>query len=64
MGYGYPPQEQETMERKAHEHMLGLMKQGRYCTPVSKVIGFDQIPDTLRDFVERKVVGRVVARIG
>lgn len=62
MGAGYGEQLPE-IEAQAHAHILSLVEAGRYRPAPSRVIGFEEIPETLRAFVSREVVGRVVARI-
>ena len=51
------------MEQEAHDDILEWIRKGQYRTPVSQVIDFDEIPDAFRDMVERKAMGRIVARI-
>jgi NADPH2:quinone reductase len=63
VGSGYAPEQQPENEREAHEYVLDLIDRGLYRTPVSKVVGFDEIPDALRDIAERRVMGRIVARV-
>lgn len=63
VGAGYPTAQMLANEQEAHDYVLGLIRSGRYRTPVSKVIFFDEIPDALRDVAERRVMGRIVARV-
>ena len=62
MGSGYgealPP-----IEEAAHTHLARLVEAGQYRPTVGRVIDFDEIPERLRDFVDRSVIGRTVARI-
>jgi NADPH2:quinone reductase len=62
MGAGYGERSLE-IEREAHEALLALWKAGQYRPLPGRSIGFDEIPRVLRDIVERRVMGRVVARI-
>lgn len=62
MGGGYGDRVPE-IERQTHERLLELVAAGRYRPLVGRTIDFDAIPDALRDFVGRSVMGRVVARI-
>ena len=63
VGSGYPPHQMPANEQEAHDYVLKLIQSGRYRTPVSKVISFEEIPETMRDIAERRVMGRIVARI-
>ena len=63
VGSGYAPEAQPGMEQEAHDDILEWIRKGQYRTPVSQVIDFDEIPDAYRDMVERKAMGRIVARI-
>jgi NADPH2:quinone reductase len=63
MGAGYPPEAQVKNELEAHADIMRLIEEGKYRTPVSKVVDFDEIPAAFEDLVERKAMGRVVARI-
>jgi NADPH2:quinone reductase len=62
MGSGYgealPP-----IEAEAHAHLLRLVEEGRYRPTIGRVIEFSEIPERLRDFTDRSVLGRTVARI-
>jgi NADPH2:quinone reductase len=62
MGSGYGERLPE-IERAAHEHILRLVAEGRFRPAVGRVVSFDEIPSALRDLAERRVVGRIVARI-
>lgn len=62
MGSGYGEQLPE-IEDAAHAHLLRLVEEGRYRPTIGRVIGFDEIPERLRDFTDRRVMGRMVARI-
>jgi NADPH2:quinone reductase len=62
MGGGYGERLPE-IEQAAHEHLLGLVAAGRFRPSVGRVVGFDEIPSALRDLAERRVAGRLVARI-
>ncbi|MHA7838489.1 MAG: zinc-binding dehydrogenase [bacterium] len=62
MGSGYGERLPE-IEDAAHAHLLQLVEEGRYRPTVGRVIDFDEIPDRLRDFVDRNVMGRTIARI-
>ncbi len=63
VGSGYSKEQMPRNEDEAHAYVLDLIDRGLYRTPVSKVVGFDEIPETLRDVAERRVMGRIVARI-
>lgn len=63
VGAGYPPEEQPGMEQAAHDQILELIRNGQYRTPVSEVISFEEIPEAFRSMVDRKAMGRIVARI-
>jgi NADPH2:quinone reductase len=62
MGSGYgeslPP-----IEEAAQAHLLRLVAEGRYRPTIGKVIGFDEIPERLRAFTDRSVIGRTIARV-
>jgi NADPH2:quinone reductase len=62
MGSGYGANLVQ-VEREAHDALSALVEQGRYRPRVGRVIGFDEIPEALRDFAARRVLGRTVARI-
>jgi NADPH2:quinone reductase len=62
MGAGYGERLPE-IEHAAHEHILRLVAECRFRPAVGRVVGFDEIPAALRDLAERRVLGRVVARI-
>ena len=62
MGSGYGEKLPE-IEQRAHDHLLQLVAEGRYRPSVGRVIDFDEIPEALRDFSERCVLGRTVVRI-
>jgi len=62
MGSGYGERLPE-IEQAAHDHILALINAGRFRPAVSRVVTFDEIPAALRDLAERRVLGRVVARI-
>ncbi len=62
MGYGYG-EELPKIEQQAHDHILRLANEGRYRPSVTRVVGFDEIPEAFREMVERKAMGRLVARI-
>ena len=62
MGAGYGEASPE-IEARARAHILSLVEAGRYRPAPSPVIGFEEIPEALRGFVSREIVGRVVARI-
>jgi NADPH2:quinone reductase len=64
VGSGYSPEQLPENEDEAHAYVLDLIERGLYRTPVSKVVSFEQIPETLRDIAERRVMGRIVAHIG
>ena len=63
MGAGYGERLME-VEQEAHDAILELVRRGAYRPCVGRVIEFDEIPSALRDLVERRVQGRIVARIG
>jgi NADPH2:quinone reductase len=63
VGSGYPPAQMPVNEQEAHDYILGLIRNGQYRTPVSKVVSFDEIPEAMRDIAERRVMGRIVAKI-
>ena len=62
MGSGYG-EELPAIEQHAHDDLLRLVREGRYRPRVGRAVGFDAIPDALRDFEARRVLGRTVARI-
>jgi NADPH2:quinone reductase len=62
MGAGYGERTLE-IERESHRALLALWKAGRYRPLPQRVVEFDQIPGTLRDLVERRALGRIVARV-
>lgn len=62
MGYGYGAQAAE-IEEQAHTELMKLVAAGRFRPRVHRVIGFEEIPQGLRDLAERRSMGRVVARI-
>jgi len=61
---GYPPERMPEIEQEAHDYVLGLIREGKYRVPVSKVVSFDEIPAAVRDVAERRAMGRIVARVG
>ena len=63
VGSGYSQEQMPENENEAHAYVLDLIERGLYRTPVSKVVSFDEIPEALRDVAERRVMGRIVARI-
>ena len=63
VGAGYSPTQMPLNEQEAHDYVLGLIRDGRYRTPVSRVVSFDEIPGAVRDIAERHVMGRIVARV-
>jgi NADPH2:quinone reductase len=62
MGSGYG-EELPEIEQHAHDHLLRLVAEGRYRPSVGRVVDFDAVPEALRDFRERRVLGRTVVRI-
>jgi NADPH2:quinone reductase len=62
MGAGYGERSVE-IERESHAALLALWKSGKYRPLPGRTIGFDEIPAALCDIVERRVLGRIVARI-
>jgi NADPH2:quinone reductase len=62
MGSGYGERLPE-IEAAAHAHILNLVGEGRFRPAVGRVVGFEEIPATLRDLADRKIAGRAVARI-
>ena len=62
MGYGYGAQAAE-IEHEAHRALMELVEAGAYRPRVHRVIGFDEIPNGLRDLAERRALGRIVARV-
>lgn len=63
VGMGYPPEQLPQNEQEAHDYILDLIDRGLYKTPVSRVVGFEDIPEALRDIGDRRAMGRIVARI-
>ncbi len=63
VGSGYLPEQLPENENEAHAYVLDLIERGLYRTPVSKTVSFDEIPAALRDVTERRVMGRIVARV-
>jgi NADPH2:quinone reductase len=62
MGSGYGERLPE-IEQAAHDHLLALLRAGRFRPCVSRVVGFDEIPSALRELAERRALGRIVARV-
>ncbi len=62
MGSGYGERVPE-IERQSHAALLDLVESDHYRPLVGATIGFDEIPEAFRSFVDRKVMGRVVARV-
>ena len=62
MGVGYGEQ-LPVIEQRAHDYILRLAKEGRYKPPVTRVVEWSEIPEAFHDLVDRKAMGRLVARI-
>jgi NADPH:quinone reductase-like Zn-dependent oxidoreductase len=62
MGAGYGARTGE-VERESHAALLALWKDGRYRPLPERVVGFEDIPEALRELAERRAMGRIVARI-
>ncbi len=62
MGSGYGAQALE-LEEDAHAALLALMEQGAYRPRVTRVVPLADVPAALRDLVERRSIGRVVASL-
>jgi NADPH2:quinone reductase len=62
MGSGYGEKLPE-IEQHAHDHLLGLVADGRYRPSVGRVVEFGALPQALRDFGERRALGRTVVRV-
>jgi len=63
MGAGYGDRLME-VEQQAHDAILELVARGSYRPQVGRSVAFDEIPAALRDLVERRVCGRIVASVG
>ena len=61
MGSGYGERLPE-IEQQAHAYLTGLVAAGRFRPQVSRVVGFEEIPNALRDLTERRAMGRIVAQ--
>jgi hypothetical protein len=62
MGAGYGERGGE-IERESHAALLALWRAGKYRPLPERAIAFERIPETLRDLVERRALGRIVAHI-
>lgn len=62
MASGYGAQTLQ-LEADAHAALLELLERGVYRPSVTRVVGLDEVPQALRDLVERRSIGRVVARV-
>lgn len=62
MGYGYGERARE-LEDEAHAALLALVEAGLYRSLPTQTVGFDEIPEALRALVERRSLGRIVARL-
>jgi NADPH2:quinone reductase len=62
MGSGYGERLPE-IEQHAHDHLLELVAEGRYRPSVGRLVDFDAVPEALRAFRDRTLVGRTVVRI-
>ena len=62
MGSGYGAEALQ-VEEEAHAALLELLERGAYRPRVTRVIDVREIPAALRDLVERRSMGRVVARL-
>ena len=51
------------LEQGVLDHLLRLVSEGRYRPSVGRVVAFDEVPEALRDFRERRVLGRTVVKI-
>ena len=63
MGSGYGEKLPE-IERRAHDHLLRLVAEGKYRSSVGRVIDFAEVPAALRALGERSAIGRTVVRVG
>lgn len=62
MGSGYGAQALQ-LEEDAHAALLELVERGAYRATVTKVVPLEEVPAALREIVERRSVGRIVARL-
>jgi NADPH2:quinone reductase len=63
MGSGYGAQALQ-LEEDAHAALLELVERGAYRPTVTRVVPLEEVPAALRDIVERRSVGRIVASLG
>lgn len=62
MASGYGAQALK-LEQDAHSALLALLSQGLYRPKVTRVVPLEDVPAALRDLVERRSIGRVVASL-
>jgi NADPH2:quinone reductase len=62
MGSGYGAQALQ-LEDDAHTALLELVDRGAYRPTVTRVVPLQEVPAALRDIVERRSIGRVVASL-
>ena len=62
MASGYGAQTLQ-VEAEAHAALLELLERGAFRPSVTRVISLEEVPAALRDVVERRSIGRVVARV-
>ena len=62
MGSGYGAQALQ-LEEDAHAALLELVESGAYRPTVTKVVALEDVPAALRDIVERRSIGRIVAQV-
>jgi NADPH:quinone reductase-like Zn-dependent oxidoreductase len=62
MASGYGAQALQ-LEDDAHAALLELLSKGAYRPKVTRVVALEDVPAALRDLVERRSIGRVVASL-
>ncbi len=62
MASGYGAQALE-LEEDAHTALLELLSKGAYRPKVTRVVALEDVPAALRDLVERRSIGRIVAAL-
>lgn len=62
MASGYGAQALK-LEEDAHTALLELFSKGAYRPKVTRVVALEDVPAALRDLVERRSIGRIVAAL-
>jgi len=62
MASGYGAQALK-LEEDAHTALLELFSKGAYRPKVTRVVALEDVPEALRDLVERRSIGRIVAAL-